>query len=211
MPTNLNALIRYKTINSCLYGGKRRWSISELIEKCSDALVEYRGRYEPVSERTIRDDIRVMKSDILGYNAPITQQKGLYYYSDPEYSIMTISFTDSELIEKIISFLDEIRQEVTHPELEIILSSLTKLKNKYYWETKQKEKLRFSLESSELLKDSQAQEPIRQVLKPMKTKRSKKLFRTEEGIEHMASAMSDPLLREYRTCGDILISLFKFS
>ena len=96
MPANLNALIRYKTINLPLRR-RRRWSIRELKQKCSDALAEYRGRYEPVSERTIRDDIRVMRSEILGYNAPIAQQKGLYYYSEPGYSIMTISFTDSDL------------------------------------------------------------------------------------------------------------------
>jgi hypothetical protein len=72
----LNALIRYKIINSCLYGGKRRWSIKELMERCFDALAEYRGRYESISERTIRDDIRVMRSDILGCNEPIEQQKG---------------------------------------------------------------------------------------------------------------------------------------
>jgi hypothetical protein len=104
MPANLNALIRYKTINSCLYGGKRRWSITELKEKCSEALAEYRGRYDTISERTIRDDIRVMRSDILGYNAPVEQQKGLYFYTDPGYSIMSLSFTDSELIERIIRF-----------------------------------------------------------------------------------------------------------
>jgi len=139
MPANLNALIRYKTINSCLYGGKRRWSIAELIEKCSDALAEYRGRYESISERTVRDDIRVMRSDILGYNAPIKQLKGLYYYSDPDYSIMTINFTDSDLIERIIRFLSKIKNEVTHPELEIILDKLTKLKYKYSKEERQAE------------------------------------------------------------------------
>jgi predicted DNA-binding transcriptional regulator YafY len=128
MPANLNALIRYKTINSALYGGNRRWSILELTEKCSSALAEYRGRYKTVSERTIRDDIRVMRSDILGYNAPISQQKGLYYYADPEYSIMTIRFTDSALVERIILFLREIKPEVAHPELEIILEKLNALR-----------------------------------------------------------------------------------
>ncbi len=128
MPANLNALIRYKTINSALYGGNRRWSIPELTEKCSSALAEYRGRYKTVSERTIRDDIRVMRSDILGYNAPISQQKGLYYYAEPEYSIMTISFTDSALVERIILFLREIKPKVAHPELEIILEKLNALK-----------------------------------------------------------------------------------
>ena len=124
MPANLNALIRYKTINSCLQGGRRKWSIDELIAACSDALAESRGRYESVSERTIRDDIRVMRSDILGFNAPIEQKRGLYFYSDPGYSIMTISISDSGLAMQIINLLSELRTTVNHPGLETILEKL---------------------------------------------------------------------------------------
>jgi len=125
MPANLNALIRYKTINSCLYGGKRKWTLQELIEKCSEALAEFRGRYKPVSERTLRDDIRVMRSEVLGFNAPIKQLNGLYFYDDHHYSIMSVSFSDSGLIIKVIKLLKDIRNEVSHPELEIILEKLT--------------------------------------------------------------------------------------
>ena len=124
MPANLNALIRYKTINSCLHGGRRKWSIDELIDACSDALAESRGRYESVSERTVRDDIRVMRSDILGFNAPIEQNKGLYFYSDPGYSIMSVSITDSGLASQIINLLSELKTTVNHPELEGILEKL---------------------------------------------------------------------------------------
>jgi len=127
MPANLNALIRYKTINSCLHGGRRKWSIDELIAACSDALAESRGRYESVSERTIRDDIRVMRSDILGFNAPIEQNKGFYFYSDPAYSIMSVSITDSGLASQIINLLSELRTTVKHPELDIILEKLRHL------------------------------------------------------------------------------------
>jgi len=124
MPANLNALIRYKTINSCLYGGRRKWSITELIDACSDALAESRGRYDAVSERTLRDDLRVMRSDILGFNAPIKQEKGLYFYSDPDYSILSISISDSGLVQKIIRLLEDLKTEVNHPELETILEKL---------------------------------------------------------------------------------------
>jgi hypothetical protein len=124
MPANLNALLRYKTINGCLYGGRRKWSIDELIDACSDALAESRGRYDAVSERTIRDDIRVMRSDILGFNAPIDQNKGLYFYSDPGYSILSVSINDSGLATQIINLLLEIKMTVNHPELENILERL---------------------------------------------------------------------------------------
>lgn len=126
MPSNLNALIRYKTINSCLYGGKRKWSIHELINACSDALGECRGRYQKISERTLRDDLRVMKSDILGFNAPIEQHKGLYWYADPEFSIMKIQITDSAVIDEVLKMLQRLRKEMNHPELEMMIEKLMK-------------------------------------------------------------------------------------
>lgn len=127
MPANLNALIRYKTINNCLYGGGRKWSIKELISACTEALGDSRGRYGQVSERTIRDDIRVMRSDILGFNAPIVQIKGLYFYSDPGYSIMSINISDSELLDQVVTFLKKLKKEISHPELEIIIERLMKV------------------------------------------------------------------------------------
>jgi hypothetical protein len=204
MPANLNALIRYKTINSCLYGGKRRWSIQELIERCSDALAEYRGRYDTVSERTIRDDIRVMRSDILGYNAPIKQQKGLYFYSDPYYSIMTINFTDSDLLERIIRFLGKIKNEVAHPELEIILDKLTNLKNKYSRVEKQGEEIQSYKETPAFIRRRKAEESIRKIVIPVKVKASKGITYTdEEAIEQMAPSMSAPWYSDFNTWGDI--------
>ncbi|MCX6303547.1 MAG: hypothetical protein NT040_01125 [Bacteroidetes bacterium] len=132
MPANLNALIRYKTINSCLYGGRRKWSIRELIEACSETLGESRGRYHLISERTVRDDLRVLKSDILGFNAPIEQEKGLYFYSDPHFSILTLKITDAGLADKIFAFLVHLRNDIQHPELESILEQLCKLTDRKY-------------------------------------------------------------------------------
>lgn len=132
MPANLNALIRYKTINSCLFGGKRKWTIQELQDACSEALAESRGRYEGISERTIRDDIRVMRSDILGFNAPIVQEKSLYFYSDPQFSILNLRITDAGLADKIYTFLMGLRDETMHPELENILEQLCYLTKKRY-------------------------------------------------------------------------------
>lgn len=68
-----------------------------------------------------------MRSEILGFNAPIKQKGGLYYYDDPYYSILSISFTDSELLKKILETLVRIRPEVNHPELEILIEKLTGL------------------------------------------------------------------------------------
>ena len=127
MPANLNALIRYKTINSCLYGGRKKYNIQELIDACSDALNESRGRGVSISERTLRDDLRVMRSDILGFNAPIEQKKGLYFYSDPRYTILSVGITDPGIMDAVIKSLIRIRREVKHPELEVVLKKLKAL------------------------------------------------------------------------------------
>lgn len=71
MPANKNALIRYKTIDNCLRNRYRRWTIDDLVEACSDALYDCEGISKGVSLRTVQNDLQIMRSDKLGYNAPI--------------------------------------------------------------------------------------------------------------------------------------------
>jgi hypothetical protein len=189
MPSNLNALIRYKTINSCLYGGKRRWSIEELRDKCSDALAEYRGRYDTVSERTIRDDIRVMRSDILGFNAPILQKQGMYYYSDNSYTIMTLSFKDTDLIERIIMFLGEIKTKVSHPELEIILNKLTRLKHTFQLKEEAGDQVQSYINFNLISKGEATEESFKEVKKHLNVRaKDKRTFISDEPSLPMPSA-----------------------
>lgn len=88
MPINKNALLRYKTIDRCLRNKYRRWTLDDLVEACSDALYEMEGIVRGVSMRTIQGDIHIMRSDKLGYNAPIEVYDNKFYrYADPDYSI----------------------------------------------------------------------------------------------------------------------------
>jgi hypothetical protein len=80
-------------------------TIQRLQEECSEALGEKRGVYKMVSERTIRDDIRVLRSDILGFNAPIIYEDGYYFYSNPEYSIFEEYVMDKKAIYSIYEML----------------------------------------------------------------------------------------------------------
>jgi hypothetical protein len=125
MPSNLNALIRYKTIDKCLSNPYRKWNIESLIESCSSALKEYRGIYTRISERTIREDLRIMRSDILGFNAPIGQQEGNYYYEDPGYSIFNVSIQKGDLLKRVLAFMLEIRSEVKHPDMNKIIERIS--------------------------------------------------------------------------------------
>lgn len=98
MPVNRNALIRYKTLDKCLQNRYRKWTLEDLIDACSDALYEYEGIDKGVSRRTVQADIQMMRSDKLGYNAPIMVIDRKYYtYEDPNYSITNIPLTDQDL------------------------------------------------------------------------------------------------------------------
>lgn len=98
MPANKNALLRYKTIDQCLRNTGRKWTLQNLLEACSDALYEYTGKDEYLSVRTIQLDIQKMRSDELGYNAPIVVKEKKYYsYSDPDYSITKTPLTDTDI------------------------------------------------------------------------------------------------------------------
>ena len=97
MPVNKNALIRYKTIDRCLRNRYRRWTIDDLTEACSEALYEMEGIAKGVSLRTVQGDLQIMRSDKLGYNAPIEVYEKIYYrYSDPDYSISDMPLTDED-------------------------------------------------------------------------------------------------------------------
>lgn len=98
MPVNLNALIRYKTIDECLSNQNLKCTIDVLIDRCSEKLVECQGVYSGVSERTIRNDIRILRSDILGFNAPITIENGIYSYEDMNFTIFGRPIKELDLL-----------------------------------------------------------------------------------------------------------------
>lgn len=110
MPANKNALIRYKTIDRCLRNRYRRWTLDDLVDACCDALYDMEGIRKGVCARTVQMDIQIMRSDKLGYNAPIVVYDKIYYtYADPDYSIteMPLSMDDCRLIKEAITLLDD--------------------------------------------------------------------------------------------------------
>ena len=110
MAVNKNALIRYKTLDKCLQNKYRKWTLDDLIEACSDALYEYEGIDKGVSKRTVQSDLQMMRSDKLGYNAPIIViDKKYYAYEDPEYSITNIPLTEGDL-SKLYEAVDFLKQ-----------------------------------------------------------------------------------------------------
>lgn len=110
MPVNRHALIRYKTIDTCLRNPYRRWTLEDLVDACSDALYEYEGIDKGISKRTVQMDIQMMRSEKLGYNAPIVVYDNRYYkYDDPGYSITHTPLNEQDL-KKMSEAVELLRQ-----------------------------------------------------------------------------------------------------
>lgn len=112
MPVNRNALIRYKTIDACLRRRNRKWTLEDLEEACSEALYEYEGIRKGVSRRSIQLDLQMMRSEKLGYNAPIVVVDKKYYtYEDPDYSIANIPLTQQDLgtLNEVVTILRQFK------------------------------------------------------------------------------------------------------
>jgi len=151
MPINKLALIRYKTIDNCLQNRYRKWTLDNLIEACSDALYEYEGIKKGISKRTIQLDIQNMRSEKLGYNAPIiVSEKKYYSYDEKDYSI-----TNSPLNQQDLSTLNEVlgvlNQFKGFGYFEELNGMITRLENNLY-KHQHKGKSFIDFEKNELLK-----------------------------------------------------------
>jgi predicted DNA-binding transcriptional regulator YafY len=163
MPVNRNALIRYRTIDKCLQNRRRKWTIEDLIDACNDALYEYDGIEKGVSLRTIRMDIAAMRSEQLGYNAPIVvTDKKFYTYDDPDYSIANIPLTPQDL---------NILQEVSHllhqfkgfSHFNEVNEMLSKLEDKIFSEQHQQASV-IDFEKNELLTGIEWLDPLHKAI-----------------------------------------------
>lgn len=112
MPVNRNALIRYRTIDKCLGNRFRKWTLDDLIEACSQALYEFEGIDKGVSRRSVQADIEMMRSDKLGYEAPIiVVDRKFYTYEDKNYSITNIplSHQDMKVLAEVSGLLKQFK------------------------------------------------------------------------------------------------------
>ena len=88
------------------------------------------GIRKGISLRTVQGDIQMMRSDKLGYNAPIEVYDQRYYrYADPQYSItdMPLSEDDFLLIKRAVDLLGKNENQSQNGE---ICKVLVKVKNR---------------------------------------------------------------------------------
>jgi len=195
MPINKLALVRYKTIDNCLQNRFRKWTLEDLLEACSEAIYEYEGITKGVSVRTIQLDIQNMRSEKLGYNAPIiVTDKKFYCYEDKSYSITNIPLTSQDLgtLNEVVEVLKQFKGFSYFEEL---TGMVTRLEDKLY---KQQNKGRsyIEFEKNELLKGLQFIDPLLKSIVNKKTLLiSYKSFKARQPIE---ITFFPYLLKEYR-------------
>ena len=132
MPVNRNALIRYRTLDQCLQNRFKKWTLDDLIDACGDALYEYQGINTGVSRRTIQADLEMMRSNKLGYEAPIiVVDKKYYTYSDKNYSITNspLNHQDMQVLTEVSDLLKQFKGLSHFTDLNEMVS---KLEDKIY-------------------------------------------------------------------------------
>ncbi|MBV7268811.1 helix-turn-helix transcriptional regulator [Winogradskyella luteola] len=183
MALNKNALIRYKTIDKCLQNNYRQWTLDDLIEACSDTLYEYEGREVNVSKRTIQLDIQMMRSDKLGYNAPIVvYDKKFYKYEDEDYSITDIPLNENDMnvLSETVEMLKQFKDFSLFSELGGIIQ---RLEDKVYTEKTDQSAI-IHLDKNEKLKGLEHLDVLYQaIIKKMVLKIKYQSFKAREASE----------------------------
>lgn len=168
MPINKLALVRYKTIDQCLQNRFRKWTLEDLVEACSDALYEYEGITKGISKRAIQLDIQNMRSEKLGYNAPIiVVDKKFYCYEDKNYSITNSPLTQQDL-GTLTEVLDVLKQFTGFGYFQELNGMVTRLEDKLY-KQQHKGKSYIEFEKNELLKGLMHIDPLHKVIIHKKT------------------------------------------
>jgi predicted DNA-binding transcriptional regulator YafY len=163
MSQNKNALIRYKTIDKCLQNPYRTWTLKDLIAAVSEALYEYEGKENPVSKRTLQSDIQIMRSEKLGYNAPIVvYDKKFYKYEDEQFTITDIPLTETDInvLTETVAMLKQFKDFSLFTDVADILQ---RLEDKIYAEKSQTAPV-IHLDKNEKLKGLQFLEEIYQAI-----------------------------------------------
>lgn len=195
MAVNKLALIRYKTIDECLRNRYRKWTLENLIEKVADILYEYEGITSGVSKRTIQADIQLMRSDKLGYNAPIiVTDKKFYSYSDAAYSITNAPINNAD-VEKMKEIVGVLKQFNGFNYFDEMSEMIARLENNLYKSTHAGGQY-IQFENNHLLKGLRHINPLYQsILKKKPLLLEYKSFKAKEATQ---SIYYPYLLKEYR-------------
>jgi hypothetical protein len=195
MAINKLALIRYKTIDDCLKNRFRKWTLDDIIEKVAQRLYELGGITTGVSKRTIQADIQLMRSDKLGYNAPIiVQDKRFYTYEDPNFSITKAPINNAD-VDKMKEIVGVLKQFNAFNYFDEMSDMIARLENNLYKNTNQSGN-NIQLEGNKLVKGLAFIPPLYQAILNKKALLiAYKSFKAKEAQQQIYYPY---LLKEYR-------------
>lgn len=195
MAVNKLALLRYKTIDDCLRNRFRKWTLEDIIEKVAEVLYDREGIATGVSRRTIQADIQVMRSDKLGYNAPIiVTDKKYYSYEDREFSITKAPINNAD-VEKMKEIVGVLKQFNGFSYFEEMSAMIARLENNLYKST-HKGRNYIQFENNQLLKGLQYINPLYQAIlnqRPLLIE-----YKSFKALQSQQNIYFPYLLKEYR-------------
>lgn len=195
MSINKLALIRYRAIDECLGNRYRKWTLDDLIIRVSEKLYEYEGIKGGISRRTIQADIQLMRSDKLGYNAPIiVRDKKYYEYEDPSYSITKapINSNDVGKLKQVVSVLKQLNGFSYFDEMSDMIARLENNLNK----ASNAHENYIQLESNSMLKGLQHIMPLHDAIAHKRTLLLE--YKSFKAATAQQSIYYPYLLKEYR-------------
>ncbi|WP_316839207.1 WYL domain-containing protein [Pedobacter gandavensis] len=206
MSVNKLALIRYKTIDECLKNRFRKWTLDDIIEKVASRLYEYEGITSGVSKRTIQADIQLMRSDKLGYNAPIVvSDRKFYSYSDLAYSITKVPINPGD-VEKMKEIVGVLKQFNGFNYFDEMSDMIAKLENNLYKSTNPSKNY-IQFESNKQLRGLEFINPLYQAI--LQKKSLLIGYRSFKALQASQAIYFPYLLKEYRNRWFVIVKARK--
>jgi predicted DNA-binding transcriptional regulator YafY len=158
-------------------------------------LYELEGIASGVSKRTIQADIQFMRSDKLGYNAPIVvKDRRFYIYSDSSYSIANAPINDAD-VDKMKEIVGVLKQFNAFNYFDEMSDMIARLENNLYKTTKQSGN-NIQLENNNQVKGLECIPPLYQAILNKKSLLIEyKSFKAQQSSEQIYYPY---LLKEYR-------------
>jgi predicted DNA-binding transcriptional regulator YafY len=152
MPLNKNALIRYQTLDKCFSNPGRRYSITDLLNECNNALFEHNPISEGIKLRQIYDDIAFMES-AKGWSIALLREtdgrKKYYRYEALNFSINNSPLNEMEK-ERINSAFTILSRFKGTPQFSWVEEVITKLETSFGFKNNEREIISF--DSNQYLK-----------------------------------------------------------
>ncbi|WP_293886844.1 MULTISPECIES: helix-turn-helix transcriptional regulator [unclassified Sphingobacterium] len=136
MATNKHASIRYRILDSCLSNPQRRYSFEDLKVCLDKELMEINPEHKGISTRTLRDDLKHMRSPE-GGNAPIETYKqnghSYYRYSEKDFKLYNQGLNTAEM-QQLKSAMDVLSRMEGLPQMGWVQEMGAKLEELFFLE-----------------------------------------------------------------------------